>query len=80
MNGYSTKAAKVFPHGALEPRIFNEECGWVDLPDNLDRLEYGQEFSSSEFHIADVYTVNHKQDNVIKFKPEMAGTFKIALQ
>jgi hypothetical protein len=41
MNGYSTKAAKVFPHGALEPRIFNEECGWVDLPDNLDRLEYG---------------------------------------
>lgn len=80
MNGYSMKAAKVFPHGALEPRIFNEECGWVDLPDNLDRLEYGQEFYSSEFHIADVYTVNHKQDNVIKFRPKEAGTFKIALQ
>jgi hypothetical protein len=65
LNGYSTKAAKAFPHGSLEPKIFNEECGWVDLPDDLSRLEYGKEFGSSEFHIADVYTVNHKQDNIM---------------
>jgi hypothetical protein len=78
-NGYSTKATRYFPHGSLEPRIFNEECGWVDLPDNLDRLEYGREFTSSEFHVADVFTVNHKQDNVMKFVPSMAGMFKIAV-
>jgi hypothetical protein len=80
MNGYSTKADRYFPAGSLEPRVFNEECGWVDLPDDLDRIEYGQEFRSSEFHIADVYTVNHKQDNIIKFKPTMDGIIKVMIQ
>jgi hypothetical protein len=39
-----------------------------------------REFSSGEFHIADVYVVNHKQDNVIKFKPHTKGHLKIMLQ
>jgi hypothetical protein len=45
---------------AFEPTIFNEECGWVDFPDNLDRIEYMREFTGGEFHLADLYVVNHK--------------------
>lgn len=72
-------AERYFPDGALEPSIFNEECGWVDYPDSLDRTEFMREFSSGDFHIADVYVVNHKQDNVIKFKPRTKGHLKVLL-
>lgn len=78
--GYSTVAERYFPDGALEPSIFNEECGWADYPDSFDRTEYMREFSSGDFHIADVYVVNHKQDNVIKFKPRTKGHLRILLQ
>lgn len=78
--GYSTVAERYFPDGALEPSIFNEECGWADYPDSFDRTEHMREFSSGDFHIADVYVVNHKQDNVIKFKPRSKGRLRILLQ
>jgi hypothetical protein len=77
--GYSTVAERYFADGALEPSIFNEECGWADYPDSFDRTELMREFSSGDFHIADVYVVNHKQDNVIKFKPRTKGHLKILL-
>lgn len=79
-HGYSTAAERYFPAGALEPSVFNEECGWVDFPDDLDRIEFMREFNSGEFHIADVYVVNHDQDNVMKFKPRSTGVFKVLLQ
>ena len=66
-HGYSKSAAQYFSEGDLEPTVFNEECGWVDFPDNLDRIEFAKEFSSGEFHFADLYVSNHKQDNIIKF-------------
>jgi len=71
---------RYFPGGSLEPSIFNEECGWADFPDNFDRTEFMREFSSGDFHVADVYVVNHKQDNVIKFLPRTKGHLKILLQ
>ena len=80
LNGYSTKAERYFPDGQLHPNIFNEECGWVDYPDDLDRIEYMREFRSGEFHVADVYTVNHKQDNVMKFVPKQPGVIKVLVQ
>lgn len=79
-HGYSTVAERYFPEDALEPSIFNEECGWVDYPDSFDRTELMREFSSGDFHIADTYVVNHKQDNVVKFKPRTQGHLKILLQ
>lgn len=79
-HGYSTSAAHYFSDGALEPTIFNEECGWVDFPDNLDRIEYMREFTGGEFHLADLYVVNHKQDNIIKFNPRWTGQFKFMVQ
>lgn len=59
-HGYSTAAQKYFSAGSLEPTVFNEECGWVDFPDDLDRLEFERAFKGGEFHISDVYVVNHK--------------------
>ena len=76
-HGYATSAAKYFPAGALEPTVFNEECGWVDFPDDLYRVELGIEFSGSELHIADMYVVNHRQDNIMKVVPRSAGVLKI---
>ena len=80
MNGYSTAANKYFAKGELEPSVFNEQCGWVDFPDDLDRTEYQREFKNGEFHFADKYVVNHKQDNIIKFVPRQPGVFKILVQ
>lgn len=80
LNGYSTKAERIFPKGQLEPSIFNEECGWVDYPDDLDRIEYMREFNTGEFHVADIYTVNHKQDNVMRFVPKELGVIKVLAQ
>ena len=79
-HGYAPSAARYFSQGALEPTVFNEECGWVDYPDNLDRPEYMREFSKGEFHVADLYVVNHRQDNIIKFKPRSAGVVKVLVQ
>lgn len=79
-HGYSTAAAQYFPRGALEPTVFNEECGWVDFPDDLGRIEFTNEFSSGEFHLADLYVTNHKQDNIIKFVPSSTGTLKVLVQ
>ena len=78
-HGYSTAANKYFKAGELEPTIFNEECGWVDFPDDLDRTEYSREFKEGEFHIADLYVVNHRQDNIIKYIPRSAGVLKVLL-
>jgi hypothetical protein len=64
----------------LEPTVFNEECGWVDFPDDLSRIEFIDEFSSGEFHFADLYVTNHKQDNIIKFIPRSTGVLKVLLQ
>ena len=64
----------------MEPTIFNEECAWVDYPDNLDRVEHMREFSKGDLHFADLYVVNHRQDNIIKFKPRSTGVFKVLVQ
>lgn len=69
INGFSNNAERYFSKDSLEPSYFNEECGWVDFPDDLGRIEFTKEFRSNEFHFADIYVVNHKQDNIIKFKP-----------
>lgn len=58
-HGYSKAAARYFSEGELEPTVFNEECGWVDFPDNFDRIEYMREFTGGEFHLADLFVVNH---------------------
>lgn len=79
-HGYSTAASKYFAPGSLEPTIFNEECGWVDFPDDLDRLEFMKGFMGNEMHIADVYVVNHRQDNVMKVNPTQPGFFKVLVQ
>jgi hypothetical protein len=80
LHGYSTVIKRYFKQGDLEPTVFNEECAWVDFPDDLDRVELGREFLDGGFHIADLYTVNHKQDNIMKFTPKKAGTFKVLVQ
>ena len=36
--------------------------------------------ASGDFHLADVYVVNHDQDNVIEFTPRNTGFFKIFLK
>ena len=64
----------------MEPTVFNEECAWVDYPDDLGRIEFMREFHGEDIHFADLYVVNHKQDNIIKFKPTTTGVFKILLQ
>lgn len=79
-HGYSTTASKYFPLGSLEPTVFNEECGWVDFPDDLDRAELSREFGHGEFHIAELYVVNHRQDNIMKFVPRSTGTLKVLVQ
>ena len=35
---------------------------------------------SGDFHIADFYTVNHDQTNVIDFIPQSKGTIKFLIQ
>jgi len=79
-HGYSTVAAQYFKESELEPSLFNEECAWVDFPDDFDRVEFGREFSDGSFHIADLYVVNHKQDNIAKIRAPGPGTFKILIQ
>lgn len=37
-------------------------------------------FLKDEFHIAEYYTINHDQDNFIKFTPKKQGTIKILIQ
>jgi hypothetical protein len=48
----------------------------VDFPDDLDKIEFMREHVNGRFHLADLYVVNHKQDNLMKFKPRSIGTFK----
>ena len=79
-HGYSSAAAQYFSEGTLEPSVFNSECGWVDYPDDFDRIEFSKEFTDGEFHIADYYVVNHQQDNIIKFKPRSPGVVKLLVQ
>lgn len=79
-HGYSTSASKYFPAGALEPTVFNEECGWVDFPDDLDRAELAREFGQGELHIAELYVVNHRQDNIMKLVPRSTGILKVLVQ
>jgi hypothetical protein len=35
---------------------------------------------TGDFHLADIYTVNHDADNVIEFTPRKTGHFKIMLK
>ena len=79
-HGYSSSAAQYFSQDDLEPSIFNEECGWVDFPDDLDRIEFVREFTDGELHVSDLYVVNHRQDNLIKFKPRNTGVFRFLAQ
>lgn len=37
-------------------------------------------FLGGEFHIANYYTINHDQDNIIKFTPQKQGFIKILVQ
>jgi hypothetical protein len=39
-----------------------------------------RQFRSGEFHIADVYTVNHKQDNIMRMVPKSQGVIKVLVQ
>lgn len=39
-----------------------------------------REFTGGEFHMADLYVVNHQQDNIIKFQPRWAGVLKMLVQ
>lgn len=79
-HGYSTAAAQYFSEGALEPSVFNSECGWVDYPDDFDRIEFSKEFADGELHFADFFVVNHQSDNIIKFKPRQTGVVKLLVQ
>lgn len=58
-HGYSSAAAQYFSEDSLEPSVFNSECGWVDYPDDFDRIEYTKEFADGELHFADFFVVNH---------------------
>ena len=78
-SGYTMAVERYFEDDSLEPTIFNEECAWVDFPDDLERVEHMGQFEHGEFHIADTYVVNHKQDNVMRLKPASPGTLKVLL-
>ena len=46
----------------------------------MNQITNHKEFASGDFHIADVYVVNHDADNVIEFTPRHSGIFKILLK
>jgi hypothetical protein len=39
-----------------------------------------REFADGELHLSDLYVVNHRQDNLIKFKPRNTGVFRFLAQ
>ena len=59
---------------------FQQQCPYTDFPNFLNSIHTHKEFSTGEFHIADTYTVNHDDYNVIEFTPRMKGLFKIMLK
>ena len=46
----------------------------------MNQIHNHKEFVTGDFHIADIFTVNHDADNVIEFTPRMKGLFKIMLK
>lgn len=60
--------------------MFAQECNGIDYPLDLNSLSFHREFSTGDFHFADVYTVNHKTNNFIKFTPRTPGSFKIMIK
>lgn len=44
---------------------FQQQCAYTDFPNFLNSIHTHKEFSTGEFHIADIYTVNHDDHNVI---------------
>ena len=56
-----------------------QQCALQTYPRDLDRVEF-MGFLGGEFHIADYYTINHDQDNIMKFTPKTQGVFKIFIQ
>ena len=59
---------------------FQQQCSYTDFPNFLNQIQNHKEFISGEFHIADVFTVNHDEDNVIEFTPRSKGLFKILIK
>ena len=59
---------------------FQQQCQYTNFPNFLNQIQNHKEFISGEFHLADVYTVNHDEDNVIEFTPRSKGLFKIMLK
>ena len=55
------------------------QCQFANYPRDLDRVEF-MDFLQGDFHIADFYTINHDQDNIMRFTPKKQGTIKILLQ
>ena len=56
------------------------QCPLKNFPEDLDRIEFMRFMEGGDFHITDVYTVNHDKDNMIKFLPMKEGTIKIFIQ
>ena len=38
------------------------------------------QFESGNFHISEIYTVNHNTDNLIQFRPLKEGNLKIMIK
>ena len=46
----------------------------------MNQISNHRQFKTGDFHLADVYVVNHDDDNVIEFTPRNTGFFKIMLK
>jgi hypothetical protein len=56
----------------------SNQCELSNYPKDLNRIEYS--LTSSGFHVADYYTINHDADNVIRFNPKTEGVLKLMIQ
>lgn len=64
----------------LNTSPFQQQCSYTDYPNFLNQITNHKEFSSGDFHLADVHVVNHDTDNVIEWTPRHKGMFKIMLK
>ena len=77
-DGYE-KAAVIDYKAIAEGAMHKQQCLLATYPTDLDKIEFTG-MLGGPIHIADFYSINHDQDNLIKFTPRSEGTIKILIQ
>jgi hypothetical protein len=77
---HGSRSKQMLPSKPTQRSPLQQQCLYNTFPQSLNSGNFHAQHPSGNFHISDVYTVNHDSNNIIKIKPKASGTLKVMVK